>query len=213
MDPQVSTSFIPKKPVDTGLRGSGGVFGLFFLIALLIFIASLVAAGAAFLYGQYLQNAIASKSNSLQLAEGAYDPSVIADLSRLDSRINQAGILLQSHISVSAFFNYLSTQTLQNVSFNSFSYKLNPDGSAAITLTGEADSFSTVALQSDQLGNSPMLKNVVFSDIAQGQGGGITFSVAATVVPSLLLYSNSLGQSVPAADMEVSTTSATSTPQ
>jgi hypothetical protein len=49
MDPQVSASFIPKKPLEE-VRGGAGASGLIFLLALLIFIASLVAAGALFLW-------------------------------------------------------------------------------------------------------------------------------------------------------------------
>ncbi|MDE1924827.1 MAG: hypothetical protein KGH79_01445 [Patescibacteria group bacterium] len=192
MDPQVQASFIPKKPLDTGVRSRGAGFGLLFLISLLVFIASIVAAGSVFLYQQYLTKAIADKSHSLTLAEGAFDPSVIEDLLRLDSRINNANSLLSKHVAPSALFDFLSQQTLQNVSFSSFGYSLQNDGSATLTLTGEADSFSTVALQSDQFGASQTLKNVVFSNISVGQTGKITFSVSAVVVPALLRYSGSL---------------------
>jgi len=210
MDPQVGTSFIPKQPLtNTPMRGSG--FGLIFLIALLIFIASLVAAGAAFLYQQYLQNAIVSKSHSLALAQGAYDPAVIQDLERLDTRINQAEILLKSHIAASGLFAFLSTQTLQNVYFTAFTYELKPDGSVSLTLQGVADSFSTVALQSDQFGNSKYLKDVIFSSIAVAQNGTVTFGVSATVDPSVVSYVNSLGLPAAAASSTQST-DASSTP-
>lgn len=214
MDPQVQASFIPKKPLDTGIRPRGAGFGLLFLIALLVFIASIVAAGAVFLYQQYLQNAIASKSNSLTLAEGAFDPSTIEDLLRLDSRINNAESLLAKHVAPSALFDFLSQQTLQNVSFSSFDYELQSDGSATLSLTGQADSFSTVALQSDQFGASQALKDVVFSNISVDQTGKIAFSVQATVEPALLLYSNALSGAVsvtPPASGQATTT-ATTTP-
>ena len=194
MPPQAPTSFIPKKPLDSGMtyRESGGL-GFLFFISLFIFIASLVAAGGVFAYQNFLASSVASKSSSLQKAEGAFDPSTINDLVRLDSRINNAETLLQNHVAASAVFAFLSQQTLQNVQFTSFDYELQSDNSANITLAGQADSFSTVALQSDQFGASSLLKNVVFSDVKTGTGGTVSFSVSATVVPALINYAKNLG--------------------
>jgi hypothetical protein len=206
MDPQVQASFIPKKPLDTGVRGSAVGAGLLFLVALLVFIASIVSAGAAFAYKGYLTNSIAAKSKQLELAQGAYDPTVIQDLLRLDSRINQAKGLMGKHIAASAIFNYLSTQTLEKVAFSNFGYTLQSDGSASITLSGQGDSFSTVALQSDQFGASKVLKNVVFSGITVSPSGTISFSVQATLVPSLLLYSNALSGSTTVPGTSAATT-------
>lgn len=211
MDPQAGASFIPKKPLDAGLRRRGGI-GLMMLIAILIFVASVIAAGGAWSYQQYLQSSLASKAASLKAQEAAYDPSAIEDLVRLDSRINNAQTLLNNHVAVSALLAFLSTQTLVNVAWSNFNVTLQPDGSAKLTLAGSADSFSTVALQSDQFGASKYLKDVVFSSIAVGATGGISFSVAATVDPSLLLYKNSLGQNVSAlpATPDASSTATTS---
>jgi len=215
MDPQVQASFIPKKSLDVNApRGGGGFSGLLFLISLLIFITSLVAAGASFAYTQYLNSAIASKSHSLELAEGAFDPSTIQDLVRLDSRLTQSKKLLASHVAVSNLFALLETQTLANVSFSSFDYQLGDDGSAKITLQGVADSFSTVALQSDQFGGNKLLKDVVFTNIAVDNAGHVNFNVSATVDPSVLSYSSTLDQTAPVVSgtEPVQTTVASTTP-
>ncbi len=198
MPPQVPTSFIPKKPLDTGnaYHESGGV-GFFFFIALFIFIASLVAGGGVFAYQGFLTSSIASKSASLQAAEGAFDLATVQDLIRLDSRINNANVLLSSHVAPSGIFNFLSQQTLANVQFTDFQYALQSDGTASIIMAGVADSFSSVALQSDQFGASKLLKDVVFFDIKVGTNGTVSFSVAATIDPSLINYGKNLG-SMPA---------------
>ncbi len=193
MDPQVQASFIPKKSLEMGASPRGGGFGgLVFLIALLFFVASLVAAGASFAYTQYLQKSIVDKSASLKKAEGAYNPGTIEDLSRLDNRLIQANSLLNKHVAVSGIFAFLSTQTLVNVAFSNFSYDLGGDGSAKIGMSGAADSFSTVALQSDQFNGNKLLKEVLFSNITVGTNGRISFNVSATVDPSVLLYKNTL---------------------
>ena len=211
MDPQAQASFIPKRSLDVSApRGGGG--GLVFLIALLIFVASLVAAGAAFAYTQYLNNAITTKAKSLTLAEGAYDPGSIQDLASLDTRLTQAKILLDKHVAATGLFAFLSTQTLNAVSFSNFSYELNIDGSAKITLQGTADSFATVALQSDQFDGNRLLSDVIFSGITADATGRINFSVSATVDASVLSYSASLANgAVPVPVSNTPSTAASST--
>lgn len=188
MDPQVSTSFIPKAAL-TAEKARGGGVGLFFLISLLIFIISIIAAGGAFAYTGILNTKLASQKASLTLQQGAFDPATINDLLRLDSRITQAKQLLNQHVAPSAIFTFLAQNTLVNVQFTSFTYSLNDDGSASIELDGITDSFATIALQSDALGASSALKDVIFSDIGVDQTGRVTFTVSATVEPDLISYS------------------------
>jgi hypothetical protein len=198
MDPQAPASFIPKKPLTVDGR-SGGGGGLLNVIALLIFVASLAGAGGTFLYQQYLKNSITAKAASLNRAQGAYDPGVIQDLVRLDSRIAQARTLMGKHVAPTALFAYLAGATLESVQFTRFGYTLEADGSAVLSLDGVARSFSSVALQSDSFGSSRVLRNVIFSGISVGQTGSVSFSVSATVDPALILYDRALVQTAPAA--------------
>lgn len=193
MDPQVSGSFIPKKTLESASsRGSGAATGLLLLLAILVFVASLVAAGAVFAYQGILKQSIASKKNSLALNEKAYDSGVIQELIRVDSRINQANMLLEKHVAPSAVFTFLSQQTLEKVQFTSFDFGIEKEGGSKMLLHGVADSFSTIALQSDQFGASKILKDVVFSEVGAGESGKINFSVSATVAGDLTRYSNTL---------------------
>jgi len=214
MEPQTPASFIPKKSLDGGMRsrGSGAAGGLLFLIGLFLFVVSVTAAGAVFAYKGYLKTSIADKSDSLQKAKDAFDLAAIEDLSRIDLRIKQAQVLLQKHIAPSAIFSFLSLQTLQNVQFASFNYGLQDDGSAAIDLEGVAASFSTVALQSDQFAASKALKDIVFSNIKVETNGKITFSVKATIDPSLISYARNLTVAPTIPVVPVQTSAATTTP-
>ena len=153
-----------------------------------------MSAGAAFGYTQILKNTIASKDESLRKAEGAFNPGTIQDLLRLDNRLTQARLLLQKHVAPSALLYFLSTITLERVQLNSFEMGLNNNGSASLTVTGSADSFSSVALQSDQFGATKLLKDVIFSGISVNESGKVGFTVTATIDPSLLLYSNSIAE-------------------
>lgn len=188
------TSFIPKKPLDSSTTyHESGSFGFLFFISLFIFIASVVAAGGVFGYQTFLEGSISSKQASLQKEEAAFDPEQINQLIRLDSRINNTKTLLSSHVAPSAIFAFLSQQTLQNVQLTSFEYSLNGDGTAAVTLSGVADTFATVALQSDQFNAAnQVLKNVVFSGVDNSGARTVKFSVVANVAPSLINYAKNL---------------------
>ncbi len=186
MDPQPPTSFIPKKPL-VGEASSGGG-GLLTLLAVLIFVISLVAAGGAFAYGKYLDKALADKDSSLKKAEGAFDTASIVDLSRLDIRLGEARTLLENHVAPSGVFTFLSATTLERVQFTSLSLEIGSEGSGKILLNGIADSFSSLALQSDQFSGAKVLRDVVFSGISTDTTGRVQFSVSASVDPSILSY-------------------------
>jgi hypothetical protein len=197
MDPVAQGSFIPKQSLAAAGRGGG--MGLFFLVALLIFVMSILAAGASFAYEQLLNKRIADKDDQLRLAEGAFNPGTIQDLVRMDQRLGQAQTLLGKHVAPSALFYFLSTITLERVQLTALDYSLQQDGTADITLSGSADSFSTVALQSDQFGSSKVLRDVIFSGINVTESGRVNFSVNASADGALISYSKNLQQSAPSA--------------
>lgn len=210
MDSPVPSSFIPKKaftpnPLPTPSVGGNGII---YAVCLFLFVVSLLAAGGVFAYQAYLTQTIADNGAILTKDQTALDFPAIEDLVRLDSRITQAKTLLARHVAPSSIFAFLSQETLQNVQFTTFKYDIQPDGSATIKLDGVADSFSTVALQSDQLSNSTLLKDILFTNLNTNPNGQVTFTVQATVVPALFLYSSTLGTPV----STTPTASATTTP-
>ncbi len=195
MDPQVQQSFIPKKPLVGEPRGAGG--GLLSLIAVLIFVGSIASAGAAFAYKTYLDSALISKDKSLKAAEGAFDTSSIRDLERLDIRLTEARELIQNHTAPSGLFTFLSAATLERVQFTSLNLDIGSEGSGKLSMTGVADSFSSLALQSDEFGAAKVLRDVVFSGISTDITGRVQFSVSASVDPSVLNYAKQAGTGIP----------------
>src|SRR3989344_6497380 len=108
MEPQAGASFIPKKPLVAGIeRNSGILTSVFLLGSILLFVGSVLLAGAVFGYQQYLKGIIQSRGDSLTKARAAYDPSVLESLIRLDGRIKQAHVVMQSHQAPSSVFSFL----------------------------------------------------------------------------------------------------------
>lgn len=192
MDPQVSASFIPKKPLVSDVRRPSAGSSIFFLIGLLIFTGAVVLAGGMFLYEQYLKAAIQTKKDLLAQHQKAYDPLVINELIELDSRLKNSKLLMQKHIAPSAIFSFLERSTLSSVRFTAFDYSQAPNGTVTIALSGEAPDFAAVALQSDAFGQSRVLKDVIFSNINLGERGRVVFTVNASVDPAFIVYANML---------------------
>lgn len=190
MDPVVRTSFIPKKAAVQAAptQTSGGGAGIFFFLSLIIFLASVLLAGGAFAYEQYLKQSIAAKSDSLIRARAAFEPATIQDLMRLDKRLREASRIIDRHTAPSVIFDLLSKTTLASVAFDKFELTTGIDGKGVLGLHGLTRTFSEVALQSDAMGAERNFKNVLFSGFAVAKTGGVEFNVTATIDPAVMSY-------------------------
>jgi hypothetical protein len=190
MDTKLQTSFIPKKPLmpTTGLRHTKHV-SFFSILVILIFIFSILGAGLVFAYQKYLGSRIASMQKSLEAAERSLDANLIGEWVRLDKRVESTKDLLHTHIAFSNFLDLLETMTMRDVYFKNFGYTLTNNGRVAIAMDGEASSFATVALQSDEFAkNSKVMTNQLFSNIDLTQTGNVVFRFTATLDPSVVSY-------------------------
>ncbi len=202
MDTQAPGSFIPKNSMVPGAVGapkSTGGGSIFTMIGVVLFIASLGAAGAAYGYEKVLDGQVTSKIEEIERNRDAFSIDGLETLTRTDARLSETAKLLRTHVAPSLVFEFLSEQTLQKVQLTSFEYIVGKDGSAGMHLTGIADSLQTVALQSDKLGEAKDLKNILISDLLISDGGKIGFSVKADIAASAILYSKSIGAAVDSA--------------
>ncbi len=213
MDPRFQSSFIPKKPGAMNMGPKRGPINLLSLISTVIFIVIIAGAIAVFFYQNYLNGAIASDKQSLNLTQGEFDPATINQIIRLDSRLNMGSTLLSGHVAVSNLFTALENLTLQTVRFKDFNFITGDQSSITLTMSGEAQSFSDVALQSAAFNSSPYFKNLVTSDLSVEQSGLVAFDMTMTVDPSLVGYEPPAGtasQPASAATSSPSTPAATS---
>ena len=89
------------------------------------------------------------------------------------------------------FFELLEKNTLQKVRFEEMTF--NPvDGEWVLDLSGTADSYATIALQSDIFNEDKNMSEVIFSDLGVGSDGGVVFKVSAKIDTRLLSYRKSL---------------------
>lgn len=185
MDTRLRTSFIPKKAlVLKGAPAGGRVsFNLFLSLGTIVFFLALLISGGTYLYKALIQKNIAEKEIILENAKKAFEPSLIAEIKRLDSRITSAKILLEKHTAVLPVFDLLESLTLKTIRFTSFDYS-HTGGVPTIDLKGEAQSYASVALLSDSFSGDEHMKNPVFSDINLNESGWVQFAFSASLDPS-----------------------------
>lgn len=211
MDGNFQASFIPKKPlVPTQGAQSHTHVSIFSILSVLIFIVSIVAAVGVVLWVRILEQSVEESKVTLQRSRESFDPRLIDELKRVNTRIDVAKELMQKHLAISNFFDVIESFTLRSVRFSNFSYIFEPDtNNILLSMNGEAESFSAIALQSDVLGKTKSLVNPILSNLAQTEKGRITFTLNATVPPSILLYKDTV---VGAASTTTPALQASSTP-
>ncbi len=168
-------------------RGAPGLFEIFSLIAIVLFVASVVLAVAVFLYQQFLQTESASKLDQLQRAKAAFEPALIQQLTRLDDRMQSADTILSTHLAPSTFFNILSQVTLTTISFQSLAFDASDPKQIKIKMSGLAQSVNSIALQADLFSKTNLITSPIFSSIGR-QPDGVHFNLDALVSPSAMTY-------------------------
>jgi hypothetical protein len=208
---QPHTSFIPKSPLASPTPSSyrKRSVSIILLIAILILVVSCALAGGVFLYGKFLDSSLSSKKAELEKARAAFDPALIAELQRLDKRLEHSKDILTKHAAFSALFDLLGQNTLQNVQYKSMDLKTVGD-TVTVTLKGIARSYASVALQSEAFNKTKGIKNPIFSELNLDQNGNIIFTVTSDLDPDVFNYSAVVGSALDATSLN-STGSASST--
>jgi hypothetical protein len=144
-----------------------------------------------YLYKVRLAAIVNSRIDSINRAEKAFEPAVILDLKKLDIRLRAGTELLSKHIAVSDFLESLGESTLPEVSFNTFSFEYEPDGSY-VDMAGEARGYLQIAQQSDIFEDNNYIQNHIFSGFTLTETGRITFSLQFSLNPELLQFGRTI---------------------
>lgn len=192
-----TTSFIPKKPIDTNdvvittHRSGGGLIG--FLCFFMVLISGL-AYGGVYIYNKTLKQQKVDLDTKLAKARDSIGTDFVSDMKRLNARITGVKTLLGSHVVVTPIFQALQDTTLRTVVYNNFSYEFKTDDTTkktvvTVTLTGTAKSYAAIALQSDAYTKSSLIKNPIFSDLRiNTKTNTVDFKLAFTCDPNDLSY-------------------------
>ena len=196
MEPKFRTSFIPKKTLATASQSqkkSGGGLGVMTLLSLIIAFGAITLSVGVFLYQQILEASLTRKTETLERARAAFEPALIEELVRIDSRIEAAKGILNKHITPSVLFETLEELTLKSVQFQDFDLTRISDDKISISMKGIAQDFRGVALQADIFGKSRLIREPIFSNLNLNQEGRAVFSLSAFVDPTFINFTSKQG--------------------
>jgi len=183
------TTFIPKKTLaKRNVSKSPKYAGLFSTGAILLLILSVVGYSGLFLYKTYLEQLVDDLAISLERAKGAFDPTLIEELKRVDMRLSGANGVLTGHVVLSPLFKLFEQNTLKTVRYSQMNFVAQEDGTYRITMEGEADDYAAIALQSDIFSDNQHIKDHIFSNLSLNSRSNISFKFTALVEPEFLQY-------------------------
>lgn len=192
MEPTFQTTFIPKKPVVpiTTETKPSGIVTFFGFIATIVFIAAVVSYGIFFFYKKQLTATISTTSASLERQSTTFDSNIVLELDDVNRRLKSAETLLSNHTIVTPLFKSLEEITLKTVRFTNFSLQMpTPDNQkTSVKMSGVAQGYDAIALQSDMFSKNRFLKDPIFSNLVPDQKGNVTFELNFSIDPSFVLY-------------------------
>lgn len=192
MEPTFQTTFIPKKPlqqVATAEKPSGLIVFLN-VIATLLVVASGAAYGILFVYKNQLTSSISNSNQSLERQSQTFESNLVVELDDINRRLQAAETLLKNHVVVSPLFKSLHEITLKTIKYNNFTFESQETAgkNILVKMSGTAQNYDSIALQSDMFAKNRFLKDPVFSNLVPDTKGAINFDLTFTVDPSFLLY-------------------------
>lgn len=219
METKFQTSFIPKKPTASAIGSVSSAphpkhgASIFMTVATVLFIASIVAAGSAYGYKQYLINDQVTQKENLAAREKEFNTDLIEKLKNQSIKIDYARRLLNNHLAVSQMFDVIGRLTIENVRFVSLDLSTptsNLDEGIKVSLQGAGTSLSAVAFQSDVLGKlddyglRKIVKNPVITNPTLNTTGAVSFGLTAIIDPSTFSYEKLVTPAAPVTDTKAS---------
>ncbi len=197
-----TTSFIPKASLDNVVgddgrlqRQSTGHSGsLFTLLAFFVFICSLVAAGVVFSLLKLSASNKDSAQKNLIKYQAKSNTETIEEIKALNNRLNILSVLVNKHVAVVPLFGEIGRNTLDKVSYSSFSLKRKPDGTFGLVMKAQGVGYESIVVQDKQFSDpvvQRVFKNTSITDFNKQKGQDLTsFTVNTTVVENAVNFAN-----------------------
>lgn len=179
----IKINLMPKKEQDV----SGGEAGrpFYFSIVLVIFAISSLAYLGIYSYNTFFlkkQLGAAEKKNA-DIQREIDNSATAEDLSATIVAITKGKSvrsILSAHYYGSNIYELLEKLSIKNISYNKFSQKIIGDNAIDVSVSGEADSYNTLAKQLIVFKKSKEIKGIVFKEASMGKDAKVPFSVILT---------------------------------
>ena len=114
MDRGINASFIPKGDIKSKQKKARAPLAanLFLLIAIIVFLTSLLASLGVYLWLQQLESANSAALQQLNDNRDNFGLSTVEEFINVNNRIKAASFILDNHVNISEVFDILEENTL-----------------------------------------------------------------------------------------------------
>jgi Tfp pilus assembly protein PilN len=149
---------------------------------------------AEFFYSQYLTKKAETEAQQIVDAQKGISQDTVSQFTTLRNRLSAAKTVANNHIVPTQFLNLLETITVQNVHFTNVNFKVNDDRTASVTLDGLAANFNALETESTEFAKQAAIKNPDFSSFLLNKDNTVSFTVTATLDPSIVTEKTPVSQ-------------------
>lgn len=186
MAPNFQSSFIPKEPITEEVfqKKKAGIFGV---LAVSLFVTSIIVSVGIFFYKGVLQNEIKNLESQLVESEKNIDKKTIGEMTQFSKKLGTIKSIVAKHQIISNLLDSLASSTVSSVYFTSFDYG-GLEKESFIDLKGKAQGYSAVALQENAFAQNKDFKSVSFSNLNLDEKGFVSFDLKVSVDPKIFIY-------------------------
>ena len=148
MSSSSNESFIPKRgEAKSSRRKQKSQVYLFTIVSYVLIFATLLAAGAVFLYGKYIDAQLEQSIAALNQEVSSFNEADMKQVQDFHGRLSQAEVRLNNSASVVSVLEAIEAATIGTVKFTSFSLKREADSHYLVEAKVETDTFDSSLFQ------------------------------------------------------------------
>lgn len=182
MDGSQGSSFIPKQPArgKVKTRGVRKIY-VFAYVSFVLFFGTLIATAGTFFYKVSVDAQLNAEKQKLADLKGQFNNAELVRIKELERRLNLAAVLIDQHISVSAFLRALEQNAIDSISFKKLELERPEPNDITILLSGTTGDFNSVLFQRSVIANNPVLSGATFEELKAATVGAGEQSPTATI--------------------------------
>jgi|GEM_PF-2245991 len=192
MPNQFDTSFIPQQPLlrVEAVRGRHEPLNFALVLALILFFVVLITAGGIYFYSRSIDARILARSTELANLEETLDSSSIAEYKDIESRINNAKVVVRDHSVFSVILALLESGAADNIGLTRLVSSAR-ENKFFVNIGGVGPSYQSVYFQLETWRRiSPLVLGVDLSEISlEDKTGLVVFNAKIEIKPELMKYS------------------------
>lgn len=180
--------FIPRSEMEVK-KPRSSYNGLIITVSFIIFLTSLAAYGAAFIYKWYLDRQINVYNSTFEKIRSEIEIKSIVDVLNKSREIETAKALLSKHIAPSRVFGFLEEDTIKSNYYTSFSFgEGSGEDKQKIKLDGVTKNYKELAKQIEAVKDSKNFEEPEFSGFKLLDNGDISYVLNLKVKGQVLNY-------------------------